>query len=1358
MACKFTYKGKEFNSEQEVIDFIEETKPSPQEERELFILMKASEQGVTEQDIRNQEKTFNNILTNKGNEITKDDQGYLVNGVRVKNRVTDKAKAKLEYIFRNRQINETEYEQRVNELKAEEGTVIHKYIEDIFDTFVDKEGFLRKQPLDDTDYMSKLNSQQNLIYRQLRANLRKRLSTFPDGTRFMSEIKVYDPRKDEAGTIDFLAITPKGKVTILDWKSINLNTKKYKDIPDYKQEYWRTQIGEYKKILIDNYGIKGEDVVKAEAIPIKTTFTPGDPVNEVLPKLVKIEIGNIDPMKETTDYLLPVPLREQSSGDSGVDAILEKLYAFEKKIKGEKVSDNRKDLKVEQLRALQAATRQLQVKKAVDALLEQAEIYNKRVDKTLEDYKNLKDKDPKTVPNSELSKMADEFFDSDVALELYGELYTYLHEVLGEQDIPKVAKLSSDARIKRFQIQEAEKQFVSKFIAERVGITDFLSPERVVKGLTKMFTSLSQGPTKAMATLWELVSMSKQRADFKIDEDNKKLEELKKRYEAWAKSKGLNKRNMFDILMDKNKHALIHQYRKEFYTEAKRAIEKRDVNWIKDNIDLDKYSAWANEYYETRKQQIQDNVYAGTEEEVKEKKARELKNLDEDFSPENMLFNNNITKFPLDVNFSEEYKELLKNKPALDFYNYIREKNEYFKSIGYIGYEGAKTFLAYVPKGLVEKLIMGGNMTLGQDFLNSISVNSQEVGFGYINEMTGKIEDRLPKYFTRVIEDPSKDLFKVMSLTNAMAVKYEYLSEIEGQVRALNRIEAIKTSIMTSNFGEAVRDASGEVRESQSNEENAKLLEEMTKAVFFGQKYINTEQFDQVLGGLDGVAKWGAKINKKIGVKLFPESTEGRKVSATKTIDQVNRMFQQKVLGLNVLSSISNLVGGSLQSVINAGRFFKGREFVKNEMEFTTQKIIQSEEGKKKMLAIKYFLPFTDSVANEQAKKLTTSPLNKHSVSDILMSLMRGSDRIVQGSLFLTMLENAVIIDGQIVNARDYLRKQPEYRYRYKKSTAEIKQIERDFDKKVEELIEQKGLLKSAKIENDELVIDGVERGSDTVIHFRRLVQAVAKDALGNMTEDDARRINLTVMGRSFMMFKNWIPRLTEVRFGGLKYNQALDAYEWGRATMALKFIGAEFTRAHINLLNALRANEKGIAFMHKMYLKAKEDFEARHGTTFKMTPEEFYDMARQNLKANLRDFLFLSSLLAIFYSVKALTPDDDEDKELIAKHKFLVRALDKVSDELSFFYTPWGWEQMLNGSLFPSLGLFRDIRNVVSHINKQLYGFVIGDEEAMEKAYPTKYIMKSLPVFKEIANYMTVLWPDTAKEFGMRQTTEGRR
>lgn len=64
-----------------------------------------------------------------------------------------------------------------------------------------------------------------------------------------------------------------------------------------------------------------------------------------------------------------------------------------------------------------------------------------------------------------------------------------------------------------------------------------------------------------------------------------------------------------------------------------------------------------------------------------------------------------IKKFPKEKWQTAEWKELHapQNQVALDFYDYIRERNEYYRSIGYLGRGEDRTFLPWVRKSLVEK-------------------------------------------------------------------------------------------------------------------------------------------------------------------------------------------------------------------------------------------------------------------------------------------------------------------------------------------------------------------------------------------------------------------------------------------------------------------------------------------------------------------------------------------------------------------------------------------------------------------------------------------------------------------------------
>ena len=88
----------------------------------------------------------------------------------------------------------------------------------------------------------------------------------------MSEVRVYDAKRNVAGTIDFLAITPKGKVNILDWKFIDIDITKNKDLPPYYIQSWRKQMTQYKLILEAGYGVNAKDFDQTRMIPIRARY------------------------------------------------------------------------------------------------------------------------------------------------------------------------------------------------------------------------------------------------------------------------------------------------------------------------------------------------------------------------------------------------------------------------------------------------------------------------------------------------------------------------------------------------------------------------------------------------------------------------------------------------------------------------------------------------------------------------------------------------------------------------------------------------------------------------------------------------------------------------------------------------------------------------------------------------------------------------------------------------------------------------------------------------------------------------------------------------------------------------------
>ena len=71
-----------------------------------------------------------------------------------------------------------------------------------------------------------------------------------------SEIKIYDPKLKEAGTIDLLIVEEDGKTHIIDWKFMDIDKNMSKDVPWFKQGAFDIQLGRYRDILVDYYDVK----------------------------------------------------------------------------------------------------------------------------------------------------------------------------------------------------------------------------------------------------------------------------------------------------------------------------------------------------------------------------------------------------------------------------------------------------------------------------------------------------------------------------------------------------------------------------------------------------------------------------------------------------------------------------------------------------------------------------------------------------------------------------------------------------------------------------------------------------------------------------------------------------------------------------------------------------------------------------------------------------------------------------------------------------------------------------------------------------------------------------------------------
>jgi len=1346
------------------------------------------EEGIAFLQLDPQEAVMNRIKEVSDSIEKHDEDGYRINGKKIP-RVSDLVDAWYERTFRNGDLNKTEYQQAANDLKAEKGTKGHKDLEYAFSLYVDENGYLRDTPLDDTGYQSRINPNNRDMYETLKNNLKDRLNSFPVGTRFMSEATIYNPKANRAGTVDFLAITPTGDVNILDWKFMDLDTDKYTDIPWYKNTAWNLQMEQYRSILQNAYGVKPEKFKQTRMIPIKALYTKGSAKENILPILLGIKIGDVNVKNIKEDYLLPVPIKNEKTGKRKIDELLGELNSLYKKISDKSVPDSEKLNKDELLNSLFHSIRQLQVKENIQPLVRQAQLLNKTIEKLLARYEDqIKGQDPKSFSDKQVSDFAKEITDAQFSINIYTDLYSEVRALLSdsvedEKLKKELRKTSEDAKDLEDELERVLEEYTEDIIAKREGIDNFLSAEKVIKGFTKLFASTATLQSKAVQFLYKKANRAFAYSAQDTLAESKTLEDLKEKFEGWAKRKGLSYKNYFDILKKKDSNELIDEYDPTFYTELKAKTKEeiknisddRDSSWIRDNIDVSAYNEHLKEKLAEEIERIKNKPRLLTSEEADAlantgklpnevvMEIYKVKNLYDTSTTTSAgwFIYNETRKFPKkDKWTSEQWKELNKpeNDPAKKFYEYIVEKNNEYADLGYINKRFARTFLPFVRKNLVEKLVTGGQVKLGQQFFTDISVDEGDIGYGQYDPDTGQIVNKIPKYFTSALEEEtSTDLFRTMAMYNEAAIRYKYLTEIEDQLIAVVDVEKNKKSIATSIFGKT-RIEDGVLKYTTDKHgqyikgENANLVESMMKAIIYGQKFVDNQMFDQLLFKM---GNWGETLNKKLGVNVFPEGLSNRQLSVNKTINQLNNTFQITTLGLNLLSATSNFFGGNAQSLINSGKYFTKKDYLAAELMIFSKKFLGTDQ-KKLIGALEYFLPLTDNYNREIAKKLSLNQLTQESIQDFLMILMRNTDLNVQTANFYAFLNNSIVQDGQVINAREYLRSQPEYQEKYSGSVADRKAFEERFDAEVKRLINEQGVLKVGEVIDNKFVIPGVEQKSDSVVELRRKVQQVSKDALGNLSEDDLRMINMSVQGKSFMVFKNWIPRLVDVRMGNLKYNSASDAYEWGRTRMVFKVLTDEFSLTNPvsglgKLYNSLRGTEKGVEYMRQMFDKKKNEYESETGKTLEMTETEFIDLARQNIKSQVVDVVFLATVFALLAALKANEPGDDEDPLVKNRYKFYVKAVDKFKGELMYFYDPTSGIDLISQGAFPAAAVITNFAKLMTNFKTEMFALGTGDEELEKKTQVIKYLMKTFPFTNQVQGYLPMFYPALAKDLGIK-------
>lgn len=1299
----------------------------------------------------------------------------------------------------NREISETQLKD--SQKRREDNEKAHLDINDILNRYIDPEtGLARRDDAGDITPLVRTNLSQidptnNEYYDTLEEYLSDVINSYPVGTQFLFNQVVYDEANDEAGKIDFIAIKPDGVHDELNFKFLNIDTENKKDVPFYDKRAYNIEMSRLSRILQNNYGLKKQG--KSRTVPIVPKYSRDS--NQDL-NIQSLRIGDTNVEHVNEKYLLPVPSQAEVPKNKGVAKLIDQLNELISKMEESNTESSTKYKLQSQINDITSSIRLLQVKDTVTPLIKTVKRQLSSIQQQIENYNELfksgNEEDIKGIDAEEISKKLIDAYDT---LEVYKGLAIAFKDVYSPNatEYKELRNLSAKAANAQSDLVDLA-GLQTNSLANRYGIEGILLAEKNIGYIAKKFLSLSDARTAATQLLSRIVNRARQQREFEFEEEIKKLKSLQT---PLQKSNLVEKAQELIFAKEDGKKTglLTPKYQVEFYKQLNEALTTGNKQWILENVDLNAYNEDFNKSYEAFKEHLE-TTYSELEGEERENVINEplnkfVQSYDVINHPDTAIteFNERLQRFPKGEKwYTDQYNQILKSKPILDLYEYMVNKNHEAYDIGlFKTYHG--TFFANVKKGVIENLTFGltedGTSAIRNHVENifNFQLQPEDNVYGYVDKVTGQPKDKIFAYYTSQIsaDQKSYDIFKVLTLWNHELIKYKYLSGVENQVKLLHLVESNKNHLETDKFGNIkVEDIEDAIV--HGNENNAKYLKEFIDGTIYGKRF-STDQPD--FGFSVGVEKLAKSINKVFGSDIIPMPDKQKiQVSAVKMVDAMNRWFRLKAMGLNPLSGLSALIGGTANAALNAGTYGKKSDYIAANLRLVGGKFT-GIEGKRYAALMKYFMTHADGELAKKADKMSLNQFQRYLSSGDLMVLLKKADEWVQHTNLLFFAQNHTLIDGTFRSIPQYVKEKNNYEelFNTSKSAAERQALKKKIDAEISELKSSKSLIQQIRIDGDNISFEGIERNSEPVFAFRDKVQQFTREAIGNATPENISQINRTIIGQSLMMFKSWIPSTVATRFGGLRYVVGKDAYDYGRARILGTVIRDQGLKSINTLLSyyingtASEGQDNLIDLAKRVYQQKIEIFkkEGKFATDItgqirtnpetgenltafetKMTEAQFVDMYLKGFDAAVKDVLATLSLAGILFSMRAYAPDKDDELDPQSKGywRWAVRTTDKLQDELGFFYNPFSWQTVIGGQIFPSVAVLTDIKNIVWNSAANTWLYMNGDEEAAEKVKVSKYVFKNIPGLNQGIYYSALFNSDLADELGIKITDRAKQ
>lgn len=1285
--------------------------------------------------------------------------------------------------------------------KMKWGTEGHDYIDSYIKlNLLDTNGYKRSTP--GTQRIStSLNGPTKVAIESFAQEL---INSYKPGTRFITEVKVVntDVKGGLASKIDFMALipiedkngNPDVKIDILDWKFTSFDANNYTDLSHGKQKSWKMQMGEYVKMMrTTTYKIPSKNIGKARMIPFIADYSyalPGVPNSGLV--LNKIEVGKINNPNERRLYLLPVPTDEESTGNKEIDVLIDGLEKQKAKMFKKLRNVKERSEKDAEMASIQAAIKRLRVQLDFDPLYSVGRDLTNRISKSLGEYKSI---DFSTLSKQDLDNKLAELIDYQASLEKFTNLREVYNNYLSKDDdkltseerstLAKINNVANKASDLTQDITDIQRNFVIDRLVEVGEVTEdnkeeALNAEIAVDDMSYNFMEGSRLPAKIIRMASNMILNAASLVNLKIDKRVKNFGNILNDLEKQANSLGVKTFSLIGEVKD-NDLQLINKINKEYYKEQKEAIENKNKKFFIDNMNQETYRQNVAKIIKERNAIIDETIYTTDVNDNLRRREFEKKSLNNKiniFSKDFYGYNNGYFLYIYKQNFleekhySEKFKQLKSNETAYKVWKYFMDLNAEARDLGYLDRE-KQSFFPLVEATSIQKLQQTKNYS-GQalDFFKDVYMSriNENMEYNSVDPETGEVKKTIPKFFTRTdkkVEQLSLDLNLVGSLWIKSIENYKNAKELEHTMHTMHLVESSKGTI-AQDGGRTVYNGSNIVTKKENN--NAKLLGKIIDDYIYSKKESSTSLGTKAID---------------IGVGKFAKTEEqGERmgVNVKKTINSANDLVRLLALGAKLPLGIANWAGTQFQSFIKSGKFYKFRDYELAHAKVTFSDIGTLSLEEKGMIDL--FVPLNDDTALEARRKVAKEKglvkyLSTWSFTDVMMLTMQFPEKKLQFANAVAMLNNTIVIDGKIHNVRQYVRVQDRLARKNGATESERKELRRSQEDRIKDLLEQHGIKNTITVTDEGVSIPGVT--DEEIAKYRTLIIDYNRTLNGMMDENDKMGFRRDTLFSSFMMFKSWIPKLVYVRAGKLEKNLQTGEWDYGRMRAFLKTVlykdmgntdlekeksRAFLTRWNMNIFastkrlkDILYMTDDGIKVMNNILYEKKLKYFRETGQQLEITEEEFQDVLREAVIGQFKELGVLMAVMTTYIGASVAEPPEDATDFEKNRYKWIFRQINKISDEITFYYQPASTEAMMQGTFIPAIGLISKVERFGSQLSSEVWGEITDDQDMVKDSHPTKYFFNLIPVLSQgINEYLPYISPETAKDLGVRVTKEARR